>query len=214
MTMPTSVAEPQSFWGQFTEGAPRELIRAGLAAFAARGFAATSTRDISREAGLSPAGLYVHFSSKADLLHKLSRAGHQDAATTLDTALGIDLPTVERIAHGVNAFARWHAEHQRIARVVQYELASLEPAAFDEVAELRRGMQRRLVSVIETAVDDGHADVPDVSGVARALLSLCIDVCRWYDPAGPQSSAAIGALYAELARRSLRPGPTKQLTTG
>lgn len=204
MTMQAPAADTQSLWDQFPEGAPRDLVRAGVDAFAARGYAATTTRQIGREAGLSAAGMYVHFASKADLLHTLSRVGHQDAATTLYTALDVQLPAVGRITHATDAFARWHAENHRLARVVQYELSSLEPAAYQEIAELRRGMQRRLVDEIQSAVDDGSASVPDVAGVARALLSLCIDVCRWYDPAGPQAPQAIGALYAELARRWLQ----------
>jgi hypothetical protein len=37
--------------------------------------------------------------------------------------------------------------------------------------------------------------------VARAILSMGIDVARWYDPGGRDSPAALGALYADLAAR-------------
>lgn len=208
--MPTDQAS-QSLWEQFPEGAPRELVRAGLEAFATRGFAATTTRDIARGAGLSPAGLYVHYPSKAALLLVLSRAGHQAAARVLDEALDAqvdgDRPTVERLATAVGRFAAWHARHHRVARVVQYELGALEGDGYAEVASLRRRMQGRVAEEIAAAVDAGEADVPDVAGVARALMSLCIDVCRWYDPAGARGPDEVGELYTELARRWLVPGP-------
>lgn len=200
-------ATSTTLWEQFPEGAPRELVRAGFEEFATRGFAATTTRDIARAAGLSPAGLYVHYPSKAALLLVLSRAGHEAAATVLEEALAADLPPVERLARTVGRFAAWHARHHRVARVVQYELGSLEPEGYAEVAALRRRMQARLADEIEAAVATGDADVPDVAGTARACLSLCIDVCRWYDPAGAQAPDDVADLYTELARRWLRRPP-------
>lgn len=202
--MPTA-SPTDTFWEQFPEGAARELVRAGIDAFARRGYAATTTRDIARAAGLSPAGLYVHYPSKSALLHVLSRAGHLAAAAVIDEGLDSDAARVDRLADTVGRFSAWHARHHRVARVVQYELQSLEDDAYAEVAALRRGMQQRVADEIAAAVQAGEADTPDVTGVARALLSLSIDVCRWYDPAGPQSPDEIGALYRELARRWLVP---------
>lgn len=199
-------ADPAALWDQFPDGAARALVRAGFEEFATRGFAATTTRDIARAAGLSPAGLYVHYPSKTALLGVLSRAGHEAAVRVLDQALDTDLPAVDRVAAAVGAFAAWHARHHRVARVVQYELGALGPEAFATVAALRRRMQGRLADAIRAAVDAGVADVPDLGGVARAMMSLCIDVCRWFDPAGAQSPDDIGTLYRELARRWLEPG--------
>ena len=214
--MPTDPAG-DSLWEQFPAGAPRELVRAGFEAFATRGFAATTTRDIARGAGLSPAGLYVHYPSKAALLRVLSRVGHEAAARVLDVALDAevdgDRPTVERLALAVGRFAAWHARHHRIARVVQYELGALDDDGHAEVAALRRRMQGRVADEITAAVDAGEAEVPDVAGVARALMSLCIDVCRWYDPAGVRKPDEVGELYRELARRWLVPGPPPRPTS-
>lgn len=201
--MPSTAMDTDPFWDQFPAGAPRALVRAGFEAFAAQGFAATTTRDIAREAGLSPAGLYVHYPSKAALLHVLIRTGHEAARAVLEEALAANVPRVPRLARTVGIFAAWHARHHRIARVVQYELASLAPEAWAEIAELRREMQGRVADEIAAAAASGEADVPDVAGVARALMSLCIDVCRWYDPDGAKSPEQIGELYRELAARWL-----------
>ena len=45
------------------------LLTAAVAAFGAKGFHATSTRDIARAASLSPAAVYVHHQSKDCLLY-------------------------------------------------------------------------------------------------------------------------------------------------
>jgi AcrR family transcriptional regulator len=193
------------FWAQFPAGGQRELVRAAFERFAAVGFAATTTRDIASTAGLSPAAMYVHFPSKAALLAALSRAGHRAASEVIDTALAADTPRLARLADTIASFAAWHAHHPRIARVVQYELAHLDPDAYADVAALRRGMQGRIAEEIAELVACGEADVPDVNGVARALLSLCIDVCRWFDPSGASTPEEIGHLYRQLALRCLAP---------
>lgn len=200
----------EAFWAAFPPGAPRELVRAGIETFARQGFAATTTRDIARAAGLSPAGLYVHHASKAALLHVISRAGHASAAAVLSAGLQAPLgpgarARVDRIVDTVATFAAWHAHHHRVARVVQYELGSLEPGAYAEVAAMRRDMQDGLGDAIADAVDAGEAEVVDVPGVARAAMSLCIDVCRWYDPDGRQDPDEVGTLYRDLVRRWLVP---------
>ena len=66
--------------------AARRLLEAAAEAFADRGFHATTTRDIAAKAGLSPAGVYVHFASKEDLLYALSRQGHESARDLLVAA--------------------------------------------------------------------------------------------------------------------------------
>ena len=74
--------------------APHRLLEAAAEAFADRGFHATTTRDIASRAGLSPAGVYVHFASKEELLYQLSREGHEVARDMLLAAAdGADSPT-------------------------------------------------------------------------------------------------------------------------
>src|SRR5690349_24566360 len=74
--------------------APRRLHEAAAEAFADRGFHATTTRDIAARAGLSPAGVYVHFATKEELLYQLSREGHVVARDMLRAAAaGAKTPT-------------------------------------------------------------------------------------------------------------------------
>jgi hypothetical protein len=44
----------------------------------------------------------------------------------------------------------------------------------------------------------------DVEGAALAILSLCIDIARWYGPASRRTPDALGGLYAEFVCRALR----------
>ncbi|WP_337998124.1 TetR/AcrR family transcriptional regulator [Oleispirillum naphthae] len=54
-------------WTQRPEDRPGEIIAAALALFAEKGFAATRVEEIAARAGLSKAGVYLYFPTKAEI---------------------------------------------------------------------------------------------------------------------------------------------------
>ncbi len=190
-------------WRTVTPDAARRMLIAAAHAFASKGYHATTTRDIASLAGMSPAAVYIHYRSKEELLFNISRVGHELSLTVLSSIEGGD--ATERLRKAVAAFAGWHAEFHTTARVVQYELGALSPEHHAEVAELRRGIEQQMRSFIADGVAEGTFDVPDLKGATLAVLSLCIDVARWYKPGGRRTPDEIGALYADLVLRMVRP---------
>ncbi|MFE7938822.1 TetR/AcrR family transcriptional regulator [Streptomyces griseoincarnatus] len=188
-------------WGEVTPDAARRLLLAAVEAFAERGYHATTTRDIAGRAGMSPAALYIHYKTKEELLHRISRIGHEKALDILRTASRGKGTATERLADAVSSFVRWHARGRTTARVVQYELDSLGPDARAEIVGLRRQVDAEVRGIIEDGVRSGEFDVPDVPGTTLAVLSLCIDVARWFNVDGPRTPEEVGALYADLVLR-------------
>lgn len=194
-----------------TAGAPtvERLLEAAAEAFAAKGFHATTTRDIASRAGLSSAGVYVHFDSKEALLHALSRGGHEAALALVSRAAnGAGAPT-ERVARVMSSFAAWHADHHEVARVVQYEFPHLTSEHREDLLGLRKAIDRTVRTVIEDGVASGEFDVDDVRDATLGLMSLCIDVARWYSPAINRTPTAIGRTYAALGLRLLGARPPR-----
>ncbi|MFD6034069.1 TetR family transcriptional regulator [Streptomyces sp. ZS0098] len=188
-------------WGEVTPDAARRLLLAAVEAFAERGYHATTTRDIAGRAGMSPAALYIHYKTKEELLHRISRIGHEKALDILRTASRGEGTATERLADAVSSFVRWHARGRTTARVVQYELDSLGPDARAEIVGLRRQVDAEVRGIIEDGVRSGEFHVPDVPGTTLAVLSLCIDVARWFNVDGPRTPEEVGALYADLVLR-------------
>ena len=184
--------------------APHRLLEAAAEAFADRGFHATTTRDIASRAGLSPAGVYVHFASKEELLFQLSREGHQVALELLLRAAREAESPTEALRAIMGTFARWHAEHYRVARIVQYEFANLTPEHRDAVLALRKQIDGVLREVVADGVRRGDFEVDDVRDTTLALMSMAVDVARWYDPEIKRTPKAIGASYADLGLRLVR----------
>jgi AcrR family transcriptional regulator len=188
-------------WGEVTPDAARRLLIAAVEAFAERGYHATTTRDIAGRAGMSPAALYIHYKTKEELLHRISRIGHEKALEILRTATRREGTPAERLADAVSSFVRWHAGGRTTARVVQYELDSLGPEARAEILALRRQCDAEVRAVVEDGIAAGDFDVLDVKGTTLAVLSLCIDVARWFNVDGPRTPEEIGELYAGLVLR-------------
>jgi len=188
-------------WGEVTPDAARRLLIAAVEAFAERGYHATTTRDIAGRAGMSPAALYIHYKTKEELLHRISRIGHDKALRVLRTAADGPGSAAERLADAVRSFVRWHADHHTTARVVQYELDALGDEHRTEIIALRRQSDNAVRDMINDGVRNGEFDVPDVPGTTLAVLSLCIDVARWFNVAGTRTPDEVGALYADLVLR-------------
>ena len=193
-------ATEESF-GDVTPQAARRLLLGAVEAFAERGFHATTTRDIAGRAGMSPAALYIHYKTKEELLYQISRVGHERSVAILAEAAESGGDHVQRLETAVRAFVRWHAEHHTTARVVQYELSALEPGHYQEIVVLRRRTEEILRGILADGEAAGEFAVADLRGTALAVLSLCIDVARWFRAGGRRSPEEIGALYAGLALR-------------
>ncbi|WP_235499402.1 TetR/AcrR family transcriptional regulator [Janibacter sp. Soil728] len=178
------------------------LFEAAADAFADKGFHATTTRDIASRAGLSPAGVYVHFASKEDLLFQLSRVGHVAARDALAAAADEAASPTDALQEVISEFARWHAEQHQIARIVQYEFRHLSPDHQREVLTLRREIDAVVERIIAEGVASGEFDVEDTRATALAALSLVVDVARWYHPGIKATTPeSIAQSYGALALR-------------
>jgi len=195
-------------WNEVSPATARRLLIAAVEAFAARGYHGTSTRDIADRAGLSPAGVYVHFASKEDLFYRITLIGHRQtlrnallALEALDPGAG----PAERLHAVIEAQTTWQARHHTTARVVEYDLPALSAEHYQEVSALRRRIAAVVRGVLADGVKAGVFDVPDVDGTTLALLSMVTDVARWYPSNSRQSPERLGRLYADLALRMAAP---------
>jgi AcrR family transcriptional regulator len=184
-----------------TVTARQRLIDAAVEAFAEKGFAATTTRDIAARAGMSPAAVYVHHDSKESLLFTVSLEGHRSALEVIERAAASQTDPVERLRAMIYQFSLWHADHSRVGRIVQYEYHALTPEHRAEVATLRRSIERTMQDALADGVDQGVLDVDDVPGTAFSLLSLGVDLVRWFEPGGSRTGHELATLHAELAIR-------------
>jgi AcrR family transcriptional regulator len=195
-------------WREDLGDVPRGLLTSAVRCFASNGFHATTTRDISEGVGLSPAAMYVHFPSKELVLFEIIRAGHERVLAYVQEppVLAIE-DSAERLRAVISRYTAWHARHHVAARVCQYELAALTAEHYADVLDLRHRTNEFFRDTVARGVDDGSFAQVDVKRVTRAMLSLSIDLVRWYRLEGSDSPEQLGDFYADLALRLVaRPG--------
>ena len=183
------------------QDARSRLLSAAVAAFAARGFHGTTTRDIAAAAGMSPAALYVHHRSKEELLHQISRAGHEVTLALVRDAVASSDDPVEQLARLVEDFVRHHAVAHTSARVVNYELSALSEPHRAEILQQRHDIDVVVRDLVRRGVATGAFTTPDPVMTASALLSMGIDVARWYRDEGVWTPDDVARHYRELALR-------------
>ncbi|WP_392467557.1 TetR/AcrR family transcriptional regulator [Arsenicicoccus cauae] len=194
-----------------TRDARHRIKAAALHSFAAKGFHATTTRDIAAAAGMSPAAVYVHHASKESLLHALSLEGHAEVLRLAQEAVATGETPTEQLRALVHAWVLTHAERHTVSRIVNYELDALTPEHLAEVGDLRRQITDVFRAVVEAGVASGEFETDQPRMTVTALISLGVDVARWWSDDGSWTAQAVADHFTTLALRlagaSRRPPP-------
>jgi AcrR family transcriptional regulator len=190
------------------------LLYAAMVSFAAKGFHGTSTRDIALAANLSPAAVYVHYQSKEELLYEISKIGHSETLSVVRAAFDSTTDPVKRLRAVVHDFTFAHAKRHMRARIVNYELTALTGTHRADVMAIRHQIQACFKQAVEAGIDSGDFVDADASLTAHALISLGVDVARWYHDEGHWTAEQIAEHYAAhaLGLVGARAGGSRQPT--
>lgn len=197
---------------QAERGSRQRLLQAAVDSFGTRGFHGTTTRDIALAAGMSPAAIYVHHRSKEELLFVVCEAGHLALLQRVESAIGVVRDPRARLERVIRAFVEGHAIKQATARVVNDELDSLEPEHRERIVALRLRLDQHMRTIVDDGVAAGLFSTPDPSMTTVALLSLGMDIARWYRDDGRWSVDEIADRYAEFALRLVGAAPAPRRT--
>ena len=179
----------------------RSLILAGVVCFAERGYHATTTRDVALRAGLSPAGMYVHFPSKAELLARVVSLANELTLTELSSVVSGASSPSDQLRAVIAKLASSLAENHALGRVANYEYRHLPEELRGPIDEQRVAIRKLVHDVIKAGMKDGSFAKADANVAARALISLCVDVSRWYSEEEAGDPKKLGEVYADLALR-------------
>lgn len=195
------------------DAARARLLQAAVEAFAEKGFHGTTTRDIAAAAGMSPAAIYVHHRSKEELLFLISKAGHEATLGLVRAALAGSGSSTEALGRVVGDFAEHHARGHTSARIVNYELKALAPEHLAEIRAIRHEIETAIRDLVSRGVANGEFTTTDPKISAAAILSLGIDLARWYYDGARWTPEEVGRQYAEMALRMVgaRSGGTRSL---
>src|SRR6266850_1703328 len=205
MTRRKSIAEASKFRELFSEegnsGSIQEILLAALDNFSSRGYRATTTRDIAKSAGLSPAALYIHFRSKEELLYRIVHVVNTAFFTALVAVDYSHGSETERLYRLTKKLVSLHAELKSAIHIANYEIRELSGTRRTAIAAIRSKMSDMFSSCLERGNANAEFSVSDVHTTTIAILSLAQAVSRWYQPDGRIKADALAEYYADLVLR-------------
>ena len=189
------------------------ISEAAIAAMSEHGYHGTSVRDIADRAGMSSAALYHHFTSKQDLLFRITDRGIEALVRQTEAAL-LASPNdpAARLRAIVRVHVLTHTENQQGSFIGNSEIRSLEPANRAVVVSKRDQQKRIFDRVVQEGVERGVFTTPYPQEAAMAIITMCTAVAQWYRSDGPWRPDGIADRYADLALAMLgyRPRPARR----
>jgi AcrR family transcriptional regulator len=183
----------------------REIDDVASELFHARGYAATSVRDIARALDIQGASLYAHVASKEDLLWSIvdRAAAAFEAKADEATAETSDSDPVERLAALVEAHVDVVTADPERASVFVTEWRHLSAERRAAIATRRDDYERRFRNVIADGTNIGEFHATDIALAATFILTALNGIATWYRPDGRLSANRIADHYVDLALRAI-----------
>jgi AcrR family transcriptional regulator len=217
MAMPdpqTTDSSPR--WQRRPEARPEEILRAAMATFVERGFAATRMDELAARAGISKGTLYLYFPNKEELFQAAVRESVSPAIQAAEAAVaGHEGPALD-LLHQL--FERWAAVVLDpvlggLCKLIIAEAANFPDTArfyMDEVVLRIRGIFRQ---VVEQAIANGEIRDLPAEMVVREMMTPVLFVSVWrhslacYEPK-PLDIPLFLATHLDVVLHGLKPRAT------
>lgn len=174
---------------KFNEEKWQQILEAAAATFAAKGYEATSIRDVADAVGMLGGSLYYYIKTKEDLLFALIDDFHRVGME------GVQKAEEEAVAAGyggdplamLRAVCVRHAEinlrSRTLSAVFYNDFRHLSDERKKHIVESRRSHQHRIEELIALAQEAGEVSKDlDPRLTALAMLSLLNATNTWYQP--------------------------------
>ena len=180
-----------------------QLLDEAAHAFAERGFAAASVREIVQRVGMLPGSLYCHFPTKEALLLAVYREGVERISAAVDAAVAPVSDPWQRLETACVAHLTALLDRTDYSQVVIRVRPGDAAAVADELVALRDRYEKRFVRLI--------AELPLSRPVRRSDLRLLLMGAlnwsqTWYRNDGRSSPAQMARRFVGLLRTGLDGG--------
>ncbi|WP_432187346.1 TetR/AcrR family transcriptional regulator [Streptomyces sp. Tue6028] len=182
------------------EAARDHLVACATAVVAEVGWSQASVTAVADSAGIAAGSVYQHFPSKSALAVEVFRRAAGREVEVLGQVLDGPGTAVERLAHGVEVFARRALENRGLAYALL--AAPAEPAVGAERLDFRRRYRALFAEVVHEGMTAGLLPAQNGEITAAALTGAIGEVL--VDPLGAPDEDATDELLTELRAMALR----------
>jgi len=182
-----------------------EILAHASEVFCKKGYEGASMRDLSRESGMSLAGLYYYFESKERLLYLIQK----HTFSTIVQRLKSRLESVNDAEERVRVFILNHLEYflanQAAMKVLSHEDEALKNGFGTEVAAIKREYYRICVGLLDQLKRDRGLQFSTRIAVL-SLFGMMNWIYTWHNPRVDADAAAIAREMGDIFLRGVLGG--------
>ena len=150
--------------------------------FKAKGYSATSMRDLADKVGLEAASLYNHIRSKEDILQEICfDIAARYVAQLTDIEANNDT-TVAKLKALIHLHITMIAGNREEVYVCNNEWKHLTEPHLAQFKEVRRGYETRFLNIIKKGIEQGELQAVNPTTALYTILSSVRWVEIWYQP--------------------------------
>ena len=177
-----------------------EILNHATAVFCEKGYEGASMRDLSRESGMSLAGLYYYFESKERLLYLIQKHTFGTIVQRLKGRLeGVSDPE-ERIRLFILNHLEYFLANQAAMKVLSHEDEVLKNGFGSEVAAIKREYYRICVGLLDDLKRERGLQFTTRLAVL-SLFGMMNWIYTWHNPRVDADAASIAGEMGEIFLR-------------
>jgi len=182
-----------------------EILAHATEVFCKKGYEGASMRDLSRESGMSLAGLYYYFESKERLLYLIQRHTFSTIVERLKARLqGVD-DTEDRIRIFILNHLEYFLANQSAMKVLSHEDEVLKNGFGSEVAAIKREYYRICVGLLDDLKRERGLQFSTRLAVL-SLFGMMNWIYTWHNPRVDADATSIAGQMADLFLRGVANG--------
>src|ERR1700751_4935585 len=182
-----------------------EILTHATQVFCKKGYQGASTRDLSRESGMSLAGLYYYFESKERLLYLIQKHTFGTIVQRLKARLeGVSDPE-ERIRIFILNHLEYFLANQAAMKVLSHEDEALKNGFGSEVAAIKREYYRICVGLLDALKQERKLHFSTRIAVL-SLFGMMNWIYTWHNPRGDADAETIAHEMGDIFLRGVMAG--------
>jgi len=186
-----------------------EILAHATDVFCKKGYEGASMRDLSRESGMSLAGLYYYFESKERLLYLIQK----HTFTTIVQRLKSRLEGVSDAEERIRIFILNHLEYflanQAAMKVLSHEAEVLKNGFASEVAAIKREYYRICVGLLDQLKSD-HGLQFSTRIAVLSLFGMMNWIYTWHNPRVDADAASMAREMGDVFLRGVMADGTRR----
>jgi AcrR family transcriptional regulator len=182
-----------------------EILAHATEVFCKKGYEGASMRDLSRESGMSLAGLYYYFESKERLLYLIQKHTFTTIVQRLKTRLqGVSDPE-DRIRIFILNHLEYFLSNQAAMKVLSHEAEVLKNGFASEVAAIKREYYRICVGLLDDFKREHGVEFSTRIAVL-SLFGMMNWIYTWHNPRADANAESLAREMGDIFLRGVMAG--------